>query len=350
MMNKLTERQKIILTLIIHEYIRVGNPVSSNHLVKRYNLDISSATVRNELSILTELGYLYQPHISAGRVPTEDGYRHFVRRLLQESDLPETTQRMISHQFYQTRHDVEQWMRLAASILANQSQVASLVTAPHPEQARFKHLELISTHGHQVLIILVMLGGEIHQHIITASEPISQEQLSVIANRITELFQGKNAETIQHTSNQLESLAREVAEWIIEDMKQADSLAAGEVYLDGITNVLAKPEFTSSGEARRALRLLEERTLLQDLLSRTVLSGNIGGVQVLIGGEGTWEDLRYCSIVLSRYGAPGLASGTLGVLGPLRMSYERSISTVRFISNLLSDLVTETLGNSTLSV
>ncbi|HEX7975347.1 MAG TPA: HrcA family transcriptional regulator, partial [Anaerolineales bacterium] len=121
------------------------------------------------------------------------------------------------------------------------------------------------------------------------------------------------------------------------------SLVSGEIYLDGLTNVLAEPEFSGSEEARRALRVLEERPLLQDLLARTVLTGQIGGVQVLIGGEGTWDDLRSCSIVLARYGAPGQTSGTLGVLGPIRMPYGRTISTVRFLANLLSDLVSETL-------
>ena len=118
-------------------------------------------------------------------------------------------------------------------------------------------------------------------------------------------------------------------------------MLSGEVYLDGITNVLSEPEFADSGEARRALHLLEERSMLQDLLSRTVLTTNTNGVQVLIGGEGTWDELRDCSIVLARYGSPEQATGTLGVLGPMRMSYGRSISVVRFISTLLSDLVAE---------
>ena len=117
---------------------------------------------------------------------------------------------------------------------------------------------------------------------------------------------------------------------------------AGEVYRDGLTNVLAEPEFCRDAKsARKALRILEERSLLEDLLTRTVLTTNVGGVQVLIGGEGTWEELRDCSMVLARYGVPGLATGTLGVLGPIRMAYGRTISTVRFVAGLLSDLVVD---------
>jgi heat-inducible transcriptional repressor len=124
-------------------------------------------------------------------------------------------------------------------------------------------------------------------------------------------------------------------------MQRSGDVLGGEVYRDGLSNVLAEPEFAEAGAARRALRVFEERSLLEDLLTRTVLTDAVGDVQVLIGGEGTWEELRDCSMVLSRYGVPGLATGTLGVLGPIRMPYGRTISTVRFVSGLLSDLVEE---------
>lgn len=341
-MSELTERQKLILTLIIHEYIRTATPIASQNLVETYHLDMSSATVRNEMAVLTELGYLRKPHTSSGRVPTEEGYRLFVGRLIQESDLPATTRLNISHQFFQMRHDVEQWMRLAASVLARQSRAASLITAPHPEQPRIKHIELISTRGRQVLMVLVMAGGEIQQRILSLSEPVSQEQLSSTAALLTQLYQNKDPNTVNLPA-QLDPLAQDVAEWIKEELRLAENLVSGEIYLDGLTNVLAEPEFAGSEDARRALRVLEERPLLQELLSRTVMSGPLGGVQVLIGGEGTWQDLRQSSMVLARYGAPGLMTGTLGVLGPMRMPYGRTISTVRFLSELLSELVTDTL-------
>jgi heat-inducible transcriptional repressor len=126
-------------------------------------------------------------------------------------------------------------------------------------------------------------------------------------------------------------------------MQHMESDLAGEIYRDGLSIVLAEPEFSESEAARKALRVFEERPLLEDLLSRTVLSNGGDGIQVLIGGEGNWEDLKDCSMVLARYGAPGIATGALGVLGPIRMSYGRSVSTVRFVSGLLSDLVVEML-------
>jgi len=233
-------------------------------------------------------------------------------------------------------------MRLAASVLARQSRAASLITAPHPQQPRIKHIELISTRGRQVLMVLVMAGGEIQQRILSLAEPVSQEQLSGTAALLTQLYQNKDLASVTLPPN-LDPLALDVIEWIKEEMRQAESLVSGEIYLDGLTNVLAEPEFSGSQEARRALRVLEERPLLQDLLSRTVMTGEVGGVQVLIGGEGTWQDLRQSSIILARYGAPGLMTGTLGVLGPMRMPYGRTISTVRFLAELLSELVTDTL-------
>jgi heat-inducible transcriptional repressor len=342
-MDELTERQKLILTLVIHEYIRTAAPIGSEHIVNHYRLELSSATVRNEMATLTEQGYLRQPHTSAGRVPTEEGYRYFVGRLLQETQLPDDTRRMISHQFYQMRNDTEQWMRLAASVLANQSRAASMVTAPHPDDAKVKHIELISTHGRQVLLIMVMIGGEIHQRLMTLNEPVLQEQLSTTADRITQILQGKDAVYIQSIRTQFNGLEQEVVDWVLEDALRSNALMSGEVYMDGLANVLAEPEFNGSDEARRALRLLEERSMLQELLSRSMPANSVGGIHVLIGGEGTWTDLRQCSIVLARYGTPGLATGTLGVLGPMRMSYGRTISTVRFIASLLSDMVNESM-------
>ncbi len=342
-MSELTERQKFILALLVHEYARTAAPVGSRYLVEQYRLDMSSATVRNELAALTEQGYLRQPHTSAGRVPTEEGYRYFVRQVMQETVLPEAVRHTISHQFYQTQHDVEQWMRLAASVLARQSHAASLVTAPHPEQLLFKHLELIQTRGRQVLMVLVLFGGEVRQHLMTLPEPVTQDQLSATAFRLTANLQEKDSRSIRALRSDYSGLDLDILDWVLEDMEEAHSLVAGDVYLDGLTNVLAEPEFSGPEDARRALRLLEERSLLQDLLTRTVLNTSAGNIQILIGGEGTWDELRQCAVVLTRYGKPGLTTGTLGVLGPLRLPYGRTISTMRFLSGLLSDLMSDTL-------
>lgn len=343
-MGDLSERQKLILALIVKDHIEYAQPVGSNVLVERYNLNFSSATVRNEMMALSELGYLKQPHTSAGRVPTEEGYRYFVRQLMVHTEVPAHVQRTITHQFYQAGSDTEQWMRLAASVLAQQSQAAALVTIPQPDKVLFKHLELISTRGRQVLMILVSTTGEVHQQMLFLAEPVTQEQLSLTANHLSELCVGLNAAAIARLPGPFTALEQDVLKLILDGMRASGNLLAGEIYRDGLTNVLAEPEFAEIEVARRALRLLEERSLLQDLISRTMMSTKIGGVQVLIGGEGTWEELRECTVVLGRYGAPGLVAGTLGVLGPIRMSYGRTISTVRFVAGLLSELFFDTLA------
>jgi heat-inducible transcriptional repressor len=343
-MAQLTERRKLVLALVIHEYIETAQPVGSAHLVERYNLDISPATVRNELSSLTEAGYLRQPHTSAGRVPSEEGYRYFVRQLMGHTDLPAPTKRTITHQFYQAGRNMDRWMRLAASVLAHQSQAASLVTAPHPQRPTFKHLELIATYGRQVLMVAVFGGGEVRQQMLVLAEPVPQDRLSDTANYLNQICKGKDRDGLLAMIGQLSALEADVVKLIVEEMGRFGTVLAGEVYRDGLTNMLGEPEFAEAEVARNALRILEERPLLEDLISRTVLKSGIGGVQVLIGGEGTWEELRDCSVILARYGDIGLATGTVGVLGPIRMAYGHTISTVRFVAGLLSDLVVETLS------
>jgi heat-inducible transcriptional repressor len=340
---RLTDRQKLILTLVIHEHIQTAQPVGSKTLVSKYNLAMSSATVRNEMSVLTDYNLLRQPHTSAGRVPTEEGYRYFVGNLTQKSTLPTTTRRTITHQFYQSRQDVEQWLKLAASVLANQSQAASLVTAPHADKAFFKHLELIATRGRQVLMVLVLMGGEVRQQFITLADVVSQDRLSEIASRISHLCTRCDTEGIARIRPNLDALGQDIVDILLAEMTQIEEAATGQIYLDGMSNVLSEPEFADSDEARQALHILEERTLLESLLASTAMNTAVGGIQVLIGGEGTWEELRLCSIVLARYGDPESLTGSIGVLGPIRMPYDRAISTVQFVANVLSDLVSETL-------
>jgi heat-inducible transcriptional repressor len=343
-MISLTERQRLILALIIHTYVETAQPVGSKSLIDRYKLETSSATIRNDMVELTEAGYLRQPHTSAGRVPTEEGYRYFVRQLMGQTELPVNTRRTITHQFYQAGPDVNRWMRLAASVLAHQSQGASLVTSPRPESARFKHLSLISTHGRQVLMVMVWSGGQVRQQMLSLAEPVSQEQLTAAAAHINQACEGLDADAINTLHDQFDALEQDIIKLTLEELVRMRQVVSGEVFRDGLTNVLSEPEFAESESARKALRVLEERSMLEDLLSRTILTGGMDDVQVLIGGEGTWEDLRDCSIVLGRYGAPGLVTGALGVLGPTRMAYGRTVSTVRFVSGLLSDLVIEMLA------
>lgn len=343
-MTNLTERQKTLLLLIIRDYIDSAQPVGSKRLAEHYHIGLSAATIRNEMAALTDMGYLRQPHTSAGRVPSEEGYRYFVSEMIHSAELPETVQHTISHQFHQSRADMDQWMTLTASILADQSRGVSMVTAPHVEQGKYKHVELISTQGRQVLMVLVLAGGEVSQQILTLAEPVPQERLSQTASHLNTLLAGLTMDAMSLLPARSGVLDQDIFLLILQEMRRAAASISGEIYTDGLTNVLSEPEFSGSDEARKTLKLFEERSTLQGLLARTTTNSSIGGLQVLIGGEGEWDELRQCSMVIARYGVPGLATGMLGVLGPMRMSYARAIPTVRYVAGLLSDLVNDRIS------
>ncbi|MER3544835.1 MAG: heat-inducible transcription repressor HrcA [Chloroflexota bacterium] len=342
-MDELTERQQLILRLVVREYIRSAAPVSSKALVEGYGLNISSATVRNEFAVLEAQGFLRQPHTSAGRVPTEKGYRFFVQRLLGDIELPAEERRMILHQFHQVYLDLDQWMQLAAAVLAHTVRSASLITPPHVARSRFKHVELIATHGRMVLLVLVLQGGEVREQMLTLDEPVDQSTLRLTADYLNEICADRTASEIEARLGPLPALEHDVARAVVAMMRQVDARTISLVYHDGLTHILSEPEFRHSEAARAALQLLEERNLLEDILNEA-LGPTVGGVKVLIGGEGRWEQLRACSIVLARYGISGYATGALGVLGPTRMAYGRAISAVRYVAGLLNDLVYEMYG------
>ncbi len=337
-MDELTPRQRTILSLVVREHVESASPVSSRALVEHYGLQVSTATVRNELARLEELGYLTHPHTSAGRVPTHKGYRRFVERLLGEVELPLHERRTIAHQFYQARQDFEQWMPLAASVLARTARGAALVTAPQAAQSCYKHLQLISTQGRVVLLVLVLCGGTVKQQMLTLAEPLNQEALNEASDRLNQLCNGLAAGEIYARTDGLPPLEADVAKLVVDIMHRTDTRTAGVVYRDGLSEVLQQPEFSERERAQGLVRVMEERSFLDAVLAGA-LSPEVGNVRVLIGGEGYWDELRACSLVLGRYGVVGFVTGALGVVGPTRMLYGRAISTVRFVAGLLSDLV-----------
>jgi heat-inducible transcriptional repressor len=164
-----------------------------------------------------------------------------------------------------------------------------------------------------------------------------------VATRLNTLLVGLAIDAILALSSRADALEQDIITLMVQDMKRTSESVSGEIYTDGLTNVLSEPEFAETDEARWAMRLFEERSTLQGLLARAATNSSVGGLQVLIGGEGGWEELRQCSMVIARYGVPGLATGTLGVLGPMRMSYARTIPTVRYVAGLLSNLVNDTI-------
>ncbi|MCL4395677.1 MAG: heat-inducible transcriptional repressor HrcA [Chloroflexi bacterium] len=339
-MSDLSERQERILAFVVQEYVENAQPVGSETL-RRRGLGVSSATIRNDLAELEELGYLTHPHTSAGRTPTEKGYRYFVESLMDEFELPPVEQRMISHQFHQVTLDVDQWMRLSAAVLAHASHSAALVTAPQASDCRYKHVQLVSISDQVALLVLVLQDGTIKQQMIALSDAVMQEEMGRVCNRLNDHFAGLEVEQIASTNLSLSSFETGVVHVVIDLMKQIDLRSSHDVYRDGIMDILRQPEFSAIGRMQALLEILEQRPTLEQMLSDLAPER---GVQVVIGGESQYDGMSGYSMVLSRYGLPGEASGVVSVLGPLRMHYPRTIGVVRYVASLLDDLMSRMYG------
>ena len=345
-MGGLTERQKVVLALVVRDYVDFAEPISSRRLVTSYHLDYSSATIRNDMAVLEQRGFLRQPYTSAGRVPTKAGYRYFVQQLMGSDELPAHIQEMIRHQFYQARNDVDDWISLSASVLAQHSKVASIVTPLHTEKARLKHIALLSTRGRQVMLVIILNSGEVHQQTLVLEDTLSQDQLNDTAEQINQLSAGMDSKELEKIISDIQgSPLEEVFAVVAQVIKQAEVISSGDVYRDGVANMLSEPEFAEPEKAKKTLELFEDRVMLDDLLSRTVFERNASGVHVIIGGEDTWEQLDDCSLIIARYGSREHAMGAVGILGPVRMAYSRGVSTVRFVSELMSELISESMSN-----
>lgn len=345
---ELTERQERILAIIVREYTNKPEPVGSKFLSENYLTNVSSATIRNDMSVLEELGLVAAPHTSAGRVPTEAGFRYFVKRLLAEHDrqLPPEEQMRIADEMNAAPDDPSGWMQIAVSNLARASRSAALVTAPRAYNSQYKHLALISTHGPIVMLVLVLKGGDVRQQILTLAEPVPQEALSTITDRLNATCEGQNGDQVRARSRTLDSLLeREILDVVADTLDEADRREQVVAYRDGLSSLL--PEFTESAGAQQALRLMEEQTLLAAILAEALgnrLDSGVGDVHVVIAGEGRWHEVRHLGMVLSRYGISGQAEGTLVAFGPTRMRYGLAISAVRYVAGLMSSRLVNLYG------
>lgn len=335
---ELTRRQEEILSCIVRAYTDSAEPISSKYLVENFRLSFSPATVRNEMAVLEDLGYITAPHTSAGRIPTENGYRYFVKRLITTGDISAVEKTRIADRLKTIPLASEQWMLLVATMLARTAHIAALVTPPVAELSRFKHVELIAIQGRLVLMVLVLQGGSVHQQMLTLAEPVLQAKLSETAERINAQCMDMSAKELRVRSLQMQLLEREVTELAADSMDKADTNEVRLIYRNGLTEVLGL--FGSSEGAQQAVRVFEERAFL-NLILNDVLTPLVNNVQVVIAGDGRWEELSHLSMVLSRYGIPGQISGAVGVLGPTRINYGRAISAVNYVSGLMTEMLTD---------
>ncbi|MDQ5853225.1 MAG: heat-inducible transcriptional repressor HrcA [Chloroflexota bacterium] len=345
---ELSNRCQLILKLAIQEYIESTKPVASEALVRKYGLLFSSATVRNELAHLEEVGLLTHFHTSAGRVPTDAGYRYFVENLMERAALSPHEQRTIQHQFYQVRGELDQWMYLAAAVLARATHNAAVATPPRAYEARLKHLELIGIYDAIVLLVLVLHDGAIKQQTLTMEGAVAQEELSQASLRLNELLRDTRFERAERLVDEsveppLSHLERTVINAVARAMRQREGQVNEQLHHDGLLEILAQPEFENVDRVRNLLEILEGGAGLGPLIPQALASD---GVQVIIGGEHGRDKMREYSVILSRYGYGDEVAGVVGLIGPTRMAYPRSIGTVRYIATVMSELLAELYGES----
>src|SRR4249920_2906309 len=331
-------RSQAILRAVIEEYVTTAQPVGSQALVERYRLGVSSATVRAVLAELEAAELLTHPHTSAGRVPTEQGYRYFVESIIESAPLPPVEQLMIRHQFGQVEYASEHWFRLAATTLASVTRAAGLATPAKPRDAHIRRIDLVAINERMASLILVLREGSIKQAVISFGDddPVDQPTLNAVAALLNERLvdmtatRANNRLAALSEDDRVQAIARHVGERVVKVVREYDAATIEEVFSDGLLNVMEAPEFAQSDKLRRVFSALENRVYLGQLVGSVAGAGR---VQVFIGHENQPSEMRDVSLVLAPYGRPGRAIGVVGVLGPTRMSYSQAIGTVRFVSS-----------------
>ncbi len=339
-MQRLTARQEQLLRLIIHEYVSARKAVGSKALVEGYALPFSSATIRNEMVELERAGLIDHPHTSAGRVPTDRGYRYYVEHLIGDPRLAPSEQMMISHQFRQVEAQLEGWMQLAVTLLARNTGNVSLVTAPRAraQTARVKHFELIGIQDQVVLLVLVTQESGVKQSFLHWHEAVLQPDLRQLSDRLNARCAGLGAAEIDALADGEAGLGLLVAEQIAERLRELDNATSLDVQHAGLEHALLQPEFAGGQAAGQIVELLRGGGFLSALLPQ-VQPDSPDEVQVFIGSENSANELQQYGIVVATYGVRREVIGLVGVIGPRRMPYERSIGSVRHMAGLMSDLV-----------
>ena len=332
-MTELTPRRERILRHVVREYVALAQPVPSDLIARKYESELSPATVRNELAALEEAGLIAQPHTSAGRVPTDRGYRYFVELLMQEDrELSSTERRMLRQQFNQLAAAGTDSTHLGAVLLARTLRSAAVATRPAATHARVRRIELVPLEDDMVLVTVLMQSGGVRQVVHRVQTGLSRDDLTRLSNELSEKLADKTAGQARRALKSLGEAARPFASLAIRLLQQAQEQAFAAVSLEGLAQLLGQPEFAQSQKLRPILEVLEQQPMLARFLAESLATP---GVQVIIGAENRLEQMREASLVLTRYGSDEDVWGVLGVLGPTRLPYWRALPMVRFMAELM---------------
>ena len=337
---ELDERKTKILDAIIRNYLETGEPVGSRTISKYTDLNLSSATIRNEMADLEELGYIMQPHTSAGRIPSDKGYRLYVDMLMEEKEqeLNEMQEQMLDK-----ADRMEQLLRQAARVLASNTNYATMVSTPMSNSNKIKFIQLSMVDEEQVIAVIVLGGNVIKNKIINVGEPLSNENLLKLNMLLNTTLNGMSIEEINlgliarlkeqagiHSSvisNVLDAVADAIQ--VEEDMQ---------IYTSGATNIFKYPELSDNQSAQEIINAFEEKQQLTELVTQTLAQEDNTGIQVYIGDETPVQTMKDCSVVTATYELGDGMKGTIGIIGPKRMDYEHVLKSMKRLQNELDHM------------
>lgn len=344
-MENLQKRDQQVLEAVITDYIQTGEPVGSRAISKRYGLNVSSATIRNVMADLEELGLLFQPHTSAGRVPTEKGLRYYLDSLLRFQELSREDRVSIRKAFSESHGDIKELLKQTSKILSIFCGQAGVVLWPKLTATRLKRIEFIRIRPCHVAVILISRSGLVHQSFLDLDEDIGQEELDRYGQYLNEILKdvplGKVKDRILEEMRDQKTLFEKLyARALGLSQRVFDSTIENlDVYIEGRINLLKNPEFADVERMRRILEAFEEKSRIIRLLDMTLK--NPERVSIILGPESELQELREISLISSPYRRGDTQLGVLGVIGPLRMDYSRIIPVVEFTANLLSQFLEE---------
>jgi heat-inducible transcriptional repressor len=344
----LNNRQQQVLWATIKHYIATAEPVGSEALVKEYNLSVSSATIRNAMGFLEKVGLLYQPHTSAGRIPSDSGYRIYVDQLMQPAiESPRVTEMLYAH--LQQNWSLEALLRGAAQILATLSGYITLVTLPLSRNTEIRHIQLVQVDPQRIMLIVVTDSYETQSILVNldSSEAVADadllgRELQVLSNFLNEQLRGKGLIDLQmldwgELGQEFERYGSLLSSAMGElDRRFSQALMPAQIMVSGISDVLRQPEFSELQQLQTILQLLEaeQHQLVPLIYAQAEFDRK---VSIWIGAENPLEPMRFCTLISSTYHRSGMPSGSVSILGPTRMNYESAIALVESTADYLSD-------------
>ena len=341
MAKPLTERCQKILEAIIEEYIATAQPVGSKALTQNHGIKLSPASVRNVMAELEEQGYLVSPHTSAGRIPSEKGYRFYVDTLLRVSDLDNTQKHQIERHYRQHGLQMADMLREASRTLSSFSHHTGLVMVPRLKATVFRHIEFVKLSSRQILTVFVTQSGLVQNKLVELDEELTSHDLEQITNYLNQTMSGLSIQEVR--SKIVAEMAQEKA--LYDQLLQRAFLLSsstliddptGDIIIEGTSHFLEQPEFSDLKRMKRIVQTFEQKSVLVDLLDRGLEND---GVQVIIGSETDCPELADCSLITAAYSGKRGTLGTLGVIGPNRMPYSSIIPIVDYTASLISRLL-----------